>query len=107
MIIIISYIMDTRKLLVLVLPLLAGSLRINLITTVVINEVPFAQTLTCIDCTDPVTYEPTGLPDFAAIEGDQLKVDGTPEPDQYHLSIKMTDANGEVAHLLLILVLLD
>ena len=96
-----------RKLLILILPIVACSLRINLITTIVINEVPFTQTLTCIDCAQPVTYEATGLPDFANIEGDQLKVDSTPEPGQYHLNIKMTDADGQVAHLLLIVVLLD
>ena len=64
------------KLFLLTLPLLALQIRINIITSIIINEVPFTQNLTCIDCVSPVTYEAVGLPEFASIEGNQLQIQG-------------------------------
>ena len=65
-----------RRVLLLVLLFHALQIRINIITSIVINEVPFTQNLTCIDCVSPVTYEAVGLAEFASIEGNQLKIQG-------------------------------
>ena len=96
-----------RRVLLLVLLFHALQIRINIITSIVIDELPFLQNLTCIDCFDPVLYEATGFPDFAAIEENQLIIDGQPRAGQYHLGFKMTDDKGRMAHVLLILILLD
>ena len=45
-----------NKLLLLTYPLISLQLRINILTSVIINEVPFTQNLACIDCTPPVMY---------------------------------------------------
>ena len=96
-----------NKLLLLLLPTIALQVRINILTSIIIDEVPFNQKLTCIDCAEPVSYVATDLPSFAKIQGNELIIEGTPNPGQYHLSIEMIDGEGKKAHLLLILVLLD
>ena len=96
-----------KKALFFLLPLLCCQTRVNLLTSVVVSQLPSTFTLSCVDCTEPIVYEPTGFPDFASIEDDQLRIEGSPEPGQYHLEIEMKDADGKEAHLLLILVILD
>lgn len=41
------------------------------------------------------------------LEGDTLKVVGSPEPGQYHISISMTDSINQNAHIFVIIVILD
>ena len=96
-----------RKLIYLILPLIALQIRINILTTIIINELPFVQNLTCPHCLPPVDYSISDLPSFASFSNHQLKIDGNPDPGQYHLSVTIVDGNGEKASLLLIIVILD
>ena len=41
------------------------------------------------------------------LEGDTLKIVGSPEPGQYHISISMTDSVNQNAHIFVIVVILD
>ena len=62
-----SDIINMKIWLVCCLSLLAVGVRINLMTSVIINEVPFSQDLICNDCADPVLYKAVHLPPFATI----------------------------------------
>ena len=68
------------------------SAKINILTSIIINELPYSQTLSCTDCTPPVVYEEDGLPDFMELNDNVISVVETPNPGQYHVSISMRDA---------------
>lgn len=45
-----------KILLFVILLAIVSTAKINILTTVIINELPYEQKLTCSDCVQPVTY---------------------------------------------------
>ena len=67
-----------KKITILLLPLITLHLRINILTTIIVNEAPFIQNLNCADCLPPVTYSAIGLPSFAILQNNQLQINSHP-----------------------------
>lgn len=63
-----------RKIIALFLIVACFQLKVNILTTIIIDQVPFTQKLACVDCVEPIHFSTNSLPPFAQLLGNQIKV---------------------------------